>query len=492
MDPALYAPVAGTWTPPVFSDYLIYELHVGSFTREGTLAAAAAKLPHLAALNVTAVQLMPLCEHADAWGYNPRQLLALHGAYGRPEDMRAFVEAAHAHGIAVIVDVVLHHGAPVGNSLWNFDGPGGSFNCGGIYHEGAPDTHWGRQLALWKREVVQYIGDAAEMWLAEYGVDGLRFDSANDLPRDAVQALTWRLHAAWPGRILTAEVTPENPTSITELGFDSVWVHSGYFDIIHQHRALGRGHHGGGDWADGWNIPKLRTAMCMHFGFEQPHQCIKYLLGSHDQVGDQHGGRYYEDYKEIGGQHRYACDQYGGGRGDPHARACARLWYAANVAAAGIPMLFMGTEWAQPGWWHTSEERRLDWAHAEDEVGRQMISAFAAANALRKELPVLRRGWPSMLHEDRPNGVLCFQRTFPGDERVVTVVNASRSSWQEGQYGVWVDGGSFRQVYCSADPQFGGWEGVKSNGDGLLHSPDGKLYINLPAQATLIFKQVYE
>jgi hypothetical protein len=62
-------------------------------------------------------------------------------------------------------------------------------------------------------------------------VDGLRFDSANDLPRDAVQALTWRLHADWPGRILTAEVTPENPTSITELGFDSVWVHS--LSLIH-------------------------------------------------------------------------------------------------------------------------------------------------------------------------------------------------------------------------------------------------------------------
>ena len=83
---------------------------------------------------------MPLCEHADAWGYNPRQLLALHSPYGSPDNLRSFVEASHSAGIAVVVDVVLHHGAPVGNSLWNFDGPGGSYNCGGIYHEG--EAEW--------------------------------------------------------------------------------------------------------------------------------------------------------------------------------------------------------------------------------------------------------------------------------------------------------------------------------------------------------------
>lgn len=124
-------------------------------------------------------------------------------------------------------------------------------------------------------------------WLSEFRADGLRFDSANDIPRDVAQALTWRLRSEFPGRILTAEVTPENPSSITELGFDSVWVHSFYFgaagccgsralldsirmcclvrsrsadsqasahatpppvwappDLVQQHRALGRGHHG--------------------------------------------------------------------------------------------------------------------------------------------------------------------------------------------------------------------------------------------------------
>ncbi len=99
------------WKPPAFEDYSIYELHVGSFTPEGTLAAAAARLEHVAALGFTSVQLMPLNEFGDAWGYNPRQLLNLDQRYGKPDDMRAFVDRAHALGLGVIVDVVLHHGA---------------------------------------------------------------------------------------------------------------------------------------------------------------------------------------------------------------------------------------------------------------------------------------------------------------------------------------------------------------------------------------------
>lgn len=96
------------------------------------------------------------------------------------------MDAAHSLGLAVIVDVVLHHGAPDGNALWNYDGWGPD-NNGGIYHEGAPDTEWGRQFAFWKREVIDMVSSTASMWLREYRVDGLRFDSANDLPGPAIQ-----------------------------------------------------------------------------------------------------------------------------------------------------------------------------------------------------------------------------------------------------------------------------------------------------------------
>ena len=122
-----------------------------------------------------------------------------------------------------------------------------------------------------------------------------------------------------------------------------------------------------------------------------------------------------------------------------------------------------------------------------------MIAAFSAANALRRDYPALRRGWPTILHEDRPNGIMVFERAHEGDERVVTVVNAGRRAFQDGEYGAWVGGGSFRQVYCSADVAFGGDPACcKSNGGAPLHAHDGKLYLSLPPTCTLVFVQLYD
>lgn len=437
-------PAAYRWRTPAgdqrpFDEYMIYEMHVGSFTPEGTFAAAKERLKHVVDLNFTAVQVMPLTEHSDRWGYNPRQLLAVHGPYGTPDDFRAFVDHAHALGLSVIVDVVLHHGAVERNELWDWDGWEEMGN-GGIYHERAPDTQWGRAFAFWKAEVRRMVHDACTSWLGDFRCDGLRFDSANDLPPDVIQPLTWSLRERFPGRILTAEVTPENPLSVHEGGFDSVWLHSGYFDIIQQHRALGRGHHGGGDWAAGWDLPRLRTVMGLHSGFTSPTQCIKYLLGSHDQCGCTHGG-HYEDYKMIGGRHRYATDQYGGGREDKGAAAAARLWWTSNVGAAGLTMMFMGTEWNQTAWWDVDEHHRLQWQLGQDQLGREMMALVRDSNALRWRYPALRRGWANILHEDRPNGVLAFERVSEGDLRIVVVVNAGRGNWQGDEYGVWVGGG---------------------------------------------------
>lgn len=265
-----------SWEYPEFASYAIYEMHMGSFTPEGTFVAAQKKLQHIAESGFTAVQIMPILEHADLWGYNPRQFLSLHGGFGTPDEFKAFVDEAHGLGLAVVIDVVLHHGAVDGNALWEYDGWSYD-NNGGIYHENAPDTEWGRSLAHWKKEVIDMLKDSCAMYIEEYKCDGLRFDSANDLPHDTCRALTWSCRERFPGVIMTAEVTPENPQAVHDLGFDSLWVHSGYFDIIHQHRALGRGHHGGSEFAAGWDFGKLRTVFALHYGFTSPTQCIKYL-----------------------------------------------------------------------------------------------------------------------------------------------------------------------------------------------------------------------
>lgn len=83
------------WTPRPFDELIIYEMHVGSFTPEGTFAATAAKLHHVRDCGFTCIQLMPLCEHSDPWGYNPRQYLNVHSLYGTPDDLRRLVDVAH-------------------------------------------------------------------------------------------------------------------------------------------------------------------------------------------------------------------------------------------------------------------------------------------------------------------------------------------------------------------------------------------------------------
>mmetsp|Transcript_6640 Transcript_6640/g.16965 ORF Transcript_6640/g.16965 Transcript_6640/m.16965 type:complete len:708 (+) Transcript_6640:398-2521(+) len=482
------------WSPRPFDETIIYEMHVGSFTPEGTLQAATAKLEHVAKAGFTSIEVMPMAEFSYAterWGYNPRQLLALHGPYGKPDDFRTFVNEAHKLGMGVVVDVVLHHGAVDGNELWDFDGWGGNyFGEGGVYHEGAHDGPWGRNLAHWKWEVREMIKAACSMWLDEYRCDGLRFDSANDLPWDYIPEWTAHLHSNYPGCLLIAEITPENPEGIHRLGFDSLWTHSGYFDIIQQHRALGRGHHGGGDWAEGWNFPRLRTAMGLHHGFTWPTQCVKYMTGSHDQVGCQNGGGHYEDLKMIGGQKRYFSDQCGGGRTDGTASAAQRLWYAANVGAAGLPMIMMGTEWMQTGWWNPDEHRRLNWDLAEDDIGARTIASVADVNKLRVQFKALRAGWCNILHEDRMNGVLAFERSMEGEERVVVVINAGLKYWQGKEYGVWVHGGHFEQVYNSQDPAYSGSDKWVSNDEeGGVPSYDGKLWLNVPPSCTMMFHQ---
>ncbi len=488
-DDANYKWTVTDWKRPEFLSYIIYELHVGSFTEEGTFLAAIEKLDHVASLGFTCVQLMPILEHSDEWGYNPRQFFSLHGGYGSPDELKLFVDEAHKRGLAVIIDVVLHHASVSKNALWNYDGWSDNKN-GGIYHEGAQDTEWGRSLAYWKREVMHMLEESCAQWLTNYRCDGLRFDSANDLPHDICRTLTSYAHKQGPGSYLTAEVTPENPKAVHELGFDALWVHSGYFDIIHQHRALGRGHHGGGDYADGWDFPRLRTVMGLHYGFTSPLQCIKYILGSHDQVGCKNGGAIYEDYKMIGGQHRYAPDQFGAGRTDPWACSATRAWLVANATAAGIPMFFMGTEWAATGWWDTYH-RQADWALTKDEIGKGMMECLKDSLAVRKKFVALQIGGTNTLHEDRNNGVLAVDRIWEG-QRVIVVINAGRDCWQNSEYRVWVGGEGYaiREVLCSADKKYGGWSEQHGNGDTVIGVYGGFASINIPSQSSMVFEIV--
>ncbi|MFP4374139.1 MAG: malto-oligosyltrehalose trehalohydrolase [Spirochaetaceae bacterium] len=153
---------------------LIYELHPGTFTDAGTLDAAAQRLDYLGELGVTHVELMPLAAASGmrGWGYDGVSLFAPHEAYGGPDGVKRFVDAAHARGIAVLIDVVYNHLGPEGNYLHEF----------GPYFTDRYRTPWGSAVNLdgpGSDEVRRFFIDNARMWLRDYHADGLRVDAVH-------------------------------------------------------------------------------------------------------------------------------------------------------------------------------------------------------------------------------------------------------------------------------------------------------------------------
>ncbi|MFN2539092.1 MAG: malto-oligosyltrehalose trehalohydrolase [Mycobacteriales bacterium] len=160
---------------------VLYELHVGTFTTEGTFDAAIGKLDHLVELGITAVELMP-CNAFDGrwgWGYDGVALFAVFEPYGGPDGLKRFVDAAHAKGLGVVMDVVYNHLGPAGNYLQQF----------GPYFTDEHHTPWGAAVDLHQPEVRRFFLDNALMWLRDYHVDALRLDAIHALIDDSATHL---------------------------------------------------------------------------------------------------------------------------------------------------------------------------------------------------------------------------------------------------------------------------------------------------------------
>jgi maltooligosyltrehalose trehalohydrolase len=158
--------------PKPLHNAIIYELHVGTFTPEGTYAAAQARLPHLTELGITHVEIMPLATFPGqrGWGYDGVYLYAPFPAYGTPQELMQFVAACHEHGLAVLLDVVYNHLGPDGNYAGKF----------GPYFTDRWKTFWGEAMnfdGAHSDEVRSFVIDNAIMWLRDYGFDGLRLDA---------------------------------------------------------------------------------------------------------------------------------------------------------------------------------------------------------------------------------------------------------------------------------------------------------------------------
>jgi malto-oligosyltrehalose trehalohydrolase len=175
VDPEAFEWTDDEWRAPRWRDSVVYELHVGTFTPEGTFAGVADKLEHLQRLGVTAIELMPIAEFPGArgWGYDGVLPYAPASTYGSPEDLKALVCAAHAHGIAVILDVVYNHFGPEGNFLHLYAPQ---------FFTDRHSTPWGAAMDFEgpdSRAVRDFFIHNALYWLEEYHLDGLRFDAVH-------------------------------------------------------------------------------------------------------------------------------------------------------------------------------------------------------------------------------------------------------------------------------------------------------------------------
>ncbi|WJV45504.1 malto-oligosyltrehalose trehalohydrolase [Streptomyces flavofungini] len=367
---------------------VLYELHVGTYTPEGTLDAAAGRLDHLAHLGVTHVELMPLCPFPGrhGWGYEGVSLWAVHEPYGGPEALKRFVDAAHAHGLGVVLDVVHNHLGPSGNHLPAF----------GPYFTDTHQTPWGAAVNLdapGSDEVRAYLVGSALAWLREYRIDGLRLDAVHALRDTRALHFLEELAAAVDGLAdelgrplaLVGESDLNDPRLITPRAGGGLGLHAQWNDDFHHalHTALtGESQ---GYYADFAAAPLAALARTLTRGF--------FHDGTFSTFRGRHHGREVDRartpaYRLLG--YTQTHDQIGNrAQGDRLAAALSPGLLACGAALAltgpFTPMLFMGEEWAAgTPWQFFTDHTDPDLA---DAVRRGRRREFAAHGWAEEEIP---------------------------------------------------------------------------------------------------------
>lgn len=427
---------------PELADAVIYELHIGTFTPQGTFAAAAAQLDYLVELGVTHVEVMPVATFPGrhGWGYDGVFPFAPHPAYGTPQQLRAFVAACHARGLAAILDVVYNHLGPDGNYLPGF-GP-----CFAQKNR----TLWGETMNFDEEGsagIRRLVLDNATMWLREFGFDGLRLDAVHAIHdsspvhilrelADEVRRLERTLHRRL---VLIAESDLNDPKLVRSpdaggYGLDAFWADDFHHAV---HRLLtGESKTYYGDYAGLADVARALREGYIYQGQYAPsrqrrhglppgdlprHQFV-YCLQNHDQVGNRARG-----------------ERLGHLVSPTHAKSAAALL----LLAPGVPLLFQGEEWGAttPFLYFTdhqdpalgravSEGRRREFSHADGEVPdpqapdtfaasklkweelakpehRTLFEWYRALIALRRTIPA---GTPAEVRHDDGAGWLTLQR----------------------------------------------------------------------------------
>lgn len=367
-----------SWHGRPLAGGVLYELHVGTYTPEGTFDAAAKRLDHLVALGVTHIELMPVCPFpgTHGWGYEGVSLWAVHEPYGGPEALRRFVDAAHAHGLGVVLDVVHNHLGPSGNHLPRF----------GPYFTDTHRTPWGSAVNLdapGSDEVRAYLIGSALAWLRDYRLDGLRLDAVHALADtralhflQELSAAVDRL-AAETGRplFLIAESDLNDPRTTTPREAGGLGVHAQWNDDFHHALHAAVTGESRGYYADFARAPMAALAKTLTGGW--------FHDGTYSSFRGRGHGRPLPRGFPAGRLLGYAQthDQVGNrALGDRLTPEQLTLTAALVLTAPFTPMLFMGEEWgASTPWQFFTDHTDPQLARAVREGRRREFAAHGWA-----------------------------------------------------------------------------------------------------------------
>ena len=437
-DPATFAWSDQAWTGRQLAGSVIYELHIGTFTPEGTFDAAIDRLDHLVDLGIDLVEVLPVngFNGTHNWGYDGVLWYTVHEGYGGPEAYRRFVDACHARGLGVVQDVVYNHLGPSGNYLPQF---------GPYLHDASANT-WGDSVNVAEPEVRRYVLDNLAMWFDDFHVDGLRLDAVHALVDDPddhiLQAMAEETDArsAHLGRPLSliAESDLNDPRLILPREAGGYGLTAQWSDDHHHAIHTAVSGESAGYYADFATRDALATTSQRGFFHAGTYSSFRERDHGHPIPAEVPIWRLVtcaQNHDQIG--NRAAGDRLSASLDEPMLAVMAVL----NLTSPFTPMLFMGEEWGAASPWQfftshpepelgrataegrlaefvkmgwdesvvpdpqdpaTFERSRLDWSELENARHARLLSLHRELIALRRSTPELTD--PSFTHTSAASG----------------------------------------------------------------------------------------
>ncbi|MEB3282852.1 MAG: alpha-amylase family glycosyl hydrolase [Lyngbya sp.] len=464
------------FTPPNWNELVIYEMHIGTFAdkpggKPGTFKSAARALPYLKELGVNAIEIMPSAEFAGdfSWGYNPSDIFAVESAYGGAKALKEFVNEAHQNGMMVILDVIYNHFGPSDLDLWQFDG-WSEDDKGGIYffNDRRAETAWGETRPDYGRpEVRQFLRDNVLMWLTEYHIDGLRWDSTlnirsmeedgTEIPEgwSLMQWINEEIDSRFPEKIMIAEDLRNNEwitkdTGAGGAGFDAQWDP----DFLHPVRGVITAPED-----DSRDLNVIKEAITHRYNSDVFERVI--FLEAHDEP------RLPEEVWEGNAESWFA-------------RKRSTLGAILVLTSPGIPMIFQGQELLVYNGFKDTDPLDMQRRHALGGI----FALYRDLISLRRNVDGNTRGFlgqnVNVYHVNDNDKLLAFHRWETGGAKddVVIVVNLADRSYDSYNLG-FPKGGAWRvrfnsdsQYYSEDFGNFGGCDMIANEGekDGLEYN----------------------